>query len=61
MRLLGVTEPCLPVLFPASRRRDVGPFPYVHDWRISRIATAEEAFLHHRDRYRAPGRGRGRR
>ena len=49
MRLLGVTEPCLPVLFPASRDAMKGAFPYVADGfeRISRIAYAEEkAFLH---------------
>lgn len=49
MRLLGVTEPCLPVLFPASRDAMKGAFPYVADdfERISRIAYAEEkAFLH---------------
>ena len=49
MRLLGVTEPCLPVLFPASRDAMKGAFPYVGDdfERISRIAYAEEkAFLH---------------
>ena len=49
MRLLGVTEPCLPVLFPASRDAMKGSFPYVADdfERISRIAYAEEkAFLH---------------
>ncbi|MBM7050489.1 alanine--tRNA ligase [Rothia sp. ZJ1223] len=48
MRLLGVTEPCLPVLFPASRDAMKGAFPYVADdfERISRIAYAEElAFL----------------
>ncbi len=48
MRLLGVTEPCLPVLFPASRDAMSGAFPYVADdfERISRIAYAEEqAFL----------------
>ena len=49
MRLLGVTEPCLPVLFPASRDAMKGAFPYVAEdfERISRIAYAEEkAFLH---------------
>ncbi|MEZ7668195.1 alanine--tRNA ligase [Rothia sp. 27098_8_27] len=49
MRLLGVTEPCLPVLFPASSDAMKGAFPYVADdfERISRIAYAEEkAFLH---------------
>ena len=49
MRLLGVTEPCLPVLFPASRDAMKGAFPYVADdfERSSRIAYAEEkAFLH---------------
>ncbi|WP_279797190.1 alanine--tRNA ligase [Rothia dentocariosa] len=49
MRLLGVTEPCLPILFPASRDAMAGAFPYVTDdfERISRIAYAEEkAFLH---------------
>ena len=49
MRLLGVTEPCLPTLFPASRDAMAGAFPYVADdfERISRIAYAEEkAFLH---------------
>lgn len=49
MRLLGVTEPCLPILFPASRNAMAGAFPYVADdfERISRIAYAEEkAFLH---------------
>lgn len=49
MRLLGVTEPCLPVLFPASCDAMKGAFPYVGDdfERISRIAYAEEkAFLH---------------
>lgn len=49
MRLLGVTEPCLPVLFPASCEAMKGAFPYVADdfERISRIAYAEEkAFLH---------------
>lgn len=49
MRLLGVTEPCLPILFPASRDAMAGAFPYVADdfKRISRIAYAEEkAFLH---------------
>ena len=49
MRLLGVTEPCLPVLFTASRDAMKGAFPYVADdfERISRIAYAEEkAFLH---------------
>ena len=49
MRLLGVTEPCLPVLFRASRDAMKGAFPYVADdfERISRIAYAEEkAFLH---------------
>ncbi|MFW0111750.1 alanine--tRNA ligase [Rothia sp. CCM 9416] len=48
MRLLGVTEPCLPVLFPASRDAMAGAYPYVADdfERISRIAYAEErAFL----------------
>ena len=49
MRLLGVSEPCLPILFPASRDAMAGAFPYVADAfeRISRIAYAEEkAFLH---------------
>lgn len=49
MRLLGVTEPCLPVLFPASCEAMKGAFPYVGDdfERISRIAYAEEkTFLH---------------
>ena len=49
MRLLGVTEPCLPILFPASRDAMAGAFLYVADdfERISRIAYAEEkAFLH---------------
>ena len=49
MRLLGVTEPCLPILFHASRDAMAGAFPYVADdfKRISRIAYAEEkAFLH---------------
>lgn len=49
MRLLGVTEPCLPVLFPASCEAMKGAFSYVGDdfERISRIAYAEEkAFLH---------------
>lgn len=49
MRLLGVTDPCLPVLFPASCEAMKGAFPYVGDdfERISRIAYAEEkAFLH---------------
>ena len=49
MRLLGVSEPCLPVLFPASRDAMAGAFQYVADdfERISRIAYAEEkAFLH---------------
>lgn len=49
VRLLGVTEPCLPVLLPASRDAMKGAFPYVADdfERISRIAYAEEkAFLH---------------
>ena len=49
MRLLGVTAPCLPILFPASRDAMAGAFPYVADdfERISRIAYAEEkAFLH---------------
>ena len=49
MRLLGLTEPCLPILFPASRDAMAGAFPYVADdfERISRIAYAEEkAFLH---------------
>ncbi|MFW0119260.1 alanine--tRNA ligase [Rothia sp. P5764] len=48
MRLLGVTEPCLPVLFPTSRDAMAGAYPYVADdfERISRIAYAEErAFL----------------
>lgn len=48
MRLLGVTEPCLPVLFPASKDAMAGAYPYVADdfERISRIAYAEEkAFL----------------
>lgn len=48
MRLLGVTEPCLPVLFPASRDAMKGAFPVVGEdfERISRIAYAEEkAFL----------------
>ena len=45
MRLLGVTEPCLPILFPASRDAMAGAFPYVADdfERISRIAY-EKAF-----------------
>lgn len=49
MRLLGVTDPCLPVLLPASRDAMAGAFPYVAEdfERISRIAYAEEkAFLH---------------
>ncbi|MUN54395.1 alanine--tRNA ligase [Kocuria koreensis] len=49
MRLLGVTEPCLPVLFPTSRDAMKGAYPEVADDfdRISRIAYAEErAFLH---------------
>lgn len=49
MRLLGVTDPCLPVLFPASCEAMKGAFPYVGEdfERISRIAYAEEkAFLH---------------
>ncbi|MCJ8504420.1 alanine--tRNA ligase [Kocuria flava] len=48
MRLLGVTEPCLPVLLPASRDAMKGVYPYVAEdfERISRIAYAEErAFL----------------
>lgn len=48
MRLLGVTEPCLPVLFPASRDAMAGAYPVVAEdfERISRIAYAEEkAFL----------------
>lgn len=48
MRLLGVTEPCLPVLFPASRDAMAGSYPVVAEdfERISRIAYAEEkAFL----------------
>ena len=48
MRLLGVTEPCLPVLFPASKNAMAGAYPYVAEdfERISRIAYAEEkAFL----------------
>ncbi|WP_068171211.1 alanine--tRNA ligase [Rothia sp. ND6WE1A] len=48
MRLLGVTEPCLPVLFPASRDAMKGAYPEVAEdfERISRIAYAEEkAFL----------------
>ncbi|WP_326503051.1 alanine--tRNA ligase [Rothia nasimurium] len=48
MRLLGVTEPCLPVLFPASKDAMAGAYPYVAEdfERISRIAYAEEkAFL----------------
>uniref|UniRef100_UPI0028112A71 alanine--tRNA ligase-related protein n=1 Tax=Streptomyces sp. TaxID=1931 RepID=UPI0028112A71 len=48
MRLMGVTEPCLPVLLPASRNAMRGVYPYVAEdfERISRIAYAEErAFL----------------
>lgn len=48
MRLLGVTDPCLPVLFPASRDAMKGAYPEVAEdfERISRIAYAEEkAFL----------------
>ena len=48
MRLMGVTEPCLPVLLPASRDAMRGVYPYVAEdfERISRIAYAEErAFL----------------
>lgn len=48
MRLLGVTEACLPVLLPASRDAMKGAFPEVErDFeRISRVAYAEEkAFL----------------
>ena len=48
MRLLGVSEPCLPVLLPASRDAMKGVYPVVRDdfERISRIAYAEEkAFL----------------
>ncbi|MFF0944380.1 alanine--tRNA ligase [Kocuria sp. CPCC 205300] len=48
MRLMGVTDPCLPVLLPASRDAMQGVYPYVADDfdRISRIAYAEEkAFL----------------
>lgn len=48
MRLLGVTDPCLPVLFPASRDAMAGAYPVVAEdfERISRIAYAEEkAFL----------------
>ena len=48
MRLVGVTEPCLPVLLPASRDAMRGVYPYVAEdfERISRIAYAEErAFL----------------
>ncbi|RLZ02927.1 alanine--tRNA ligase [Kocuria tytonicola] len=48
MRLLGVTEPCLPVLLPESRDAMKGVYPVVEkDFeRISRIAYAEErAFL----------------
>ncbi|MFC6257565.1 alanine--tRNA ligase, partial [Kocuria oceani] len=48
MRLMGVTEPCLPVLLPASRDAMQGVYPYVGEdfERISRIAYAEEkAFL----------------
>ncbi|RUQ22657.1 alanine--tRNA ligase [Kocuria sp. HSID16901] len=49
MRLLGVTEPCLPVLLPVSKDAMQGAYPEVGtDFdRISRIAYAEErAFLH---------------
>ncbi|WP_129657899.1 alanine--tRNA ligase [Rothia halotolerans] len=49
MRLLGVTEPCLPELLPVSRDAMKGVYPEVAtDYeRISRIAYAEErAFLH---------------
>ncbi|MCP3426566.1 alanine--tRNA ligase [Rothia sp. AR01] len=49
MRLLGVTEPCLPELLPVSRDAMKGTYPEVAtDYeRISRIAYAEErAFLH---------------
>ncbi|MFI7482348.1 alanine--tRNA ligase [Kocuria sp. M1R5S2] len=44
MRLMGVTEPCLPVLLPVSRDAMSGVYPYVAaDYeRISRIAYAEE-------------------
>ncbi|KLU09858.1 alanine--tRNA ligase [Kocuria sp. SM24M-10] len=48
MRLMGVTEPCLPVLLPASRDAMQGVYPYVGEdfERISRVAYAEEkAFL----------------
>ncbi|ASE10437.1 alanine--tRNA ligase [Kocuria rhizophila] len=48
MRLLGVTEPCLPVLLPESRDAMKGVYPVVAEdfERISRIAYAEErAFL----------------
>lgn len=48
MRLLGVTEPCLPTLLPASRDAMKGSYPVVaEDFdRISRIAYGEErAFL----------------
>ncbi|NKE08712.1 MULTISPECIES: alanine--tRNA ligase [Kocuria] len=48
MRLLGVTEPCLNVLLPASRDAMGEMFPVVREdfERISRIAYAEEkAFL----------------
>ena len=48
MRLMGVTEPCLPVLLPASRDAMRGVYPYVAEdfERIARIAYAEErAFL----------------
>lgn len=48
MRLLGVSEPCLPVLLPASRDAMKGAYPEVAEdfERISRIAYAEEkAFL----------------
>ncbi|MBS6031291.1 MAG: alanine--tRNA ligase [Kocuria rhizophila] len=48
MRLLGVTDPCLPVLLPESRDAMKGVYPVVAEdfERISRIAYAEErAFL----------------
>ncbi|MGX5359173.1 alanine--tRNA ligase [Kocuria sp. KH4] len=48
MRLMGVTDPCLPVLLPASRDAMQGVYPYVGEdfERIARIAYAEEkAFL----------------
>ncbi|WP_144931838.1 alanine--tRNA ligase [Kocuria marina] len=48
MRLLGVTDPCLPVLLPRSRDAMKGVYPVVADdfERISKIAYAEErAFL----------------